>query len=162
MSFENVMTSINGHAVSLKYIGLILLDCTLECYFRGVAIVLRQSTAGYSPVVGLMPQSCFGHQLMCTVSSGRGDPLPFDAGSLRGYVSCADRIVLARLRLLDVFGSLASPLGRSVPARFGFCNANLTFFLEPAAGSQRFPHMLTSLAGSSSVQQTWKDVPSEF
>ena len=69
---------------------------------------------------------------VCTVSSGRGETLPFDSESLRGYVSCADRIVLARLRLFDVLSPLAAPLGRSGPARSGSCNANLTFFLEPA------------------------------
>ena len=62
MSIEYVMSSINVHAVSLKYIGLILFDCAVEYYFRGGAIVLRYSTTRYSPVVGLMPQSCFGHR----------------------------------------------------------------------------------------------------
>ena len=70
--------------------------------------------------------------VVCIVSSGRGKTLPFDAESLRGYVSCADRIVLARLQLFDVSSSLAAPLGRSGPARSGSCNANLTVFLEPA------------------------------
>ena len=118
-------------SVSLKYIGLILLDLQLECCFRGVAIVLSHSTAGYSPVVGLMPESCFWHRRVHSLRP-RGGTLLFDAESLRGCVSCADRIFLARLRLFDVSSSLAAPLGRSGPARFGSCNANLTLFLGPA------------------------------
>ena len=62
LSGEYVMTSIDRHAVSLKYIGQILFDLQLKCCFRGVDIVLSHSTAGYSPVVGLISDYCFGHR----------------------------------------------------------------------------------------------------
>ena len=63
MSIENVMTSIDVYAVSLKYIGQILLDCTLECCFRGVGIVLRHSTPDKVPSLDLCLRAVSGINL---------------------------------------------------------------------------------------------------
>ena len=64
MGNKSVISSIDGDAVSLKYLGLILVDSAVECYFRVSCIVPHHGTVGYSHVFLLMSESYVGHRLV--------------------------------------------------------------------------------------------------
>ena len=88
LGHEIVISSTDVCAVSLKYIGSILLDWSVKYCFWRVASYFVTVQLDTVLSLDLCLQTAAG-TVVCTVSPDRSDAFTDDTSSQRGYVSCA-------------------------------------------------------------------------